>query len=115
MTPTVVFDPDGNVRLVIGSRGGARITGYVLKTVIGVLDWELDVQHAIALPNIVDRGQGLELERGSSLERHKAALEKLGHDVRLERMTSGLHGMERVSDGWRGGADPRLDGLALGD
>ena len=115
MTPTVVFDPDGNVRLVIGSRGGARITGYVLKTVIGVLDWELDVQHAIALPNIVDRGQGLELERGSSFERHKAALEELGHDVRLERMTSGLHGMERVSDGWRGGADPRLDGLALGD
>jgi gamma-glutamyltranspeptidase/glutathione hydrolase len=115
MSPVMVFDADGNVRLVIGSRGGARIIGYVVKALIGVLDWNLDVQDAVALPNFVHRGQMLELERGSVLERHRSALEALGHDVKLVRMTSGLHGMERIDGGWRGAADPRLDGVASGE
>lgn len=115
MAPIMVFDADGKVRLVIGSRGGARIIGYVVKALIGVLDWGLDVQEAIALPNFVHRGEVLELERGSTVARHREALEAMGHDVRLVRMTSGLHGVERIDGHWRGGADPRLDGIAKGE
>lgn len=115
MSPLMVFDADGNVRLVIGSRGGARIIGYVVKALIGVLDWQLDVQEAIALPNFVHRGEVLELERGSRLEAHRDALEDLGHTVTTPRMTSGLHGIERIGAAWRGGADPRLDGVARGE
>lgn len=115
MAPIVVLDADGLPRLVIGSRGGSRIIGYVVKTLIGVLDWNMDVQEAIALPNYVDRGRGLELEAGSALEQHASALRELGHKVTLLPMTSGLHGIERINGQWRGGADPRLDGVALGE
>lgn len=115
MAPIVVLDADGAARLVLGSRGGSRIIGYVVKTLIGVLDWQLDVQEAIALPNHVDRGQGLELEAGSALEQQVSALRELGHEVTVLPMTSGLHGIEQVNGQWRGGADPRLDGVALGE
>lgn len=115
MAPTMVFDSRGQPRLIIGSRGGSRIIGYVIKTLIGVLDWNLDVQDAIALPNALDRGLGLELEAGTRLEALVPALEALGHDVSVVPMTSGLHGIERIDGHWRGGADPRLDGVARGD
>ncbi|MFN3581976.1 MAG: gamma-glutamyltransferase [Pseudomonas sp.] len=115
MAPLVVLDAEGNPRMVIGSRGGSRIIGHVLKTLIGVLDWELDIQDAIALPNRLHRGLGLELEAGTALEALRPELEAMGHDVRIQSMTSGLHGVERVAEQWRGGADPRLDGLARGD
>lgn len=115
MSPFIVFDAQGEPRLVIGSRGGSRIIGYVLKSLIGVLDWNLDVQAAIALPNVVERGQGLEIEACTELAAIAAQLRDLGHEVQVVSMTSGLHGIERIEGGWRGGADPRLDGVALGD
>jgi gamma-glutamyltranspeptidase / glutathione hydrolase len=115
MAPVIVLDSEGNTRLVIGSRGGARIIGYVLKVLIGVLDWDLDIQSAIALPNVVHRGTALEIERGTPLAQHRDALESLGHRVSVTRLTSGLHGIERTAEGWRGGADPRMEGVALGD
>lgn len=115
MSPFIVFDAAGEPLMVIGSRGGSRIIGYVLKTLIGVLDWQLDIQDAIALPNIVERGQGIELEENTALAERADALRKMGHEVRVVSMTSGLHGIERTEQGWRGGADPRLDGVARGD
>lgn len=115
MAPIIVLNADGAPKLVIGSRGGSRIIGHVAKTLVAVLDWKLDIQDAIALPGFVHRGQGLELERDTSVVRHRKALETLGHDVRITTMTSGLHGIERIGESWRGGADPRLDGVAKGD
>jgi gamma-glutamyltranspeptidase/glutathione hydrolase len=115
MAPTMVFDAQGKPKLIIGSRGGSRIIGYVVKTLIGVLDWNMDVQDAIALPNALNRGVGIELEAGTSLELHAPTLEALGHKVSIVPMTSGLHGIERIETGWRGGADPRLDGVARGE
>ncbi|WP_339649675.1 gamma-glutamyltransferase [Halopseudomonas pelagia] len=115
MAPIVVLDANGEPRLVIGSRGGSRIIGYLVKALIGVLDWELDVQDAIALPNHLDRGLGLEIEAGTVLEQQQSALTRLGHKVQVVPMTSGLHGIERVDGRWRGAADPRLDGVALGE
>ncbi len=115
MSPFMVFDEQGEARLVIGSRGGSGIIGYVVKALIGTLDWEMDVQDAIALPNFLERGNGVELERGSALEVHAPALRALGHRVRITGLPSGLHGIEWIDGTWRGGADPRLDGRALGD
>lgn len=115
MSPFIVFDENGEPVLVIGSRGGSRIIGYVTKTLIGVLDWKMDIQDAIGLPNVLERGRGIELEAGTVLEDLVDELESRGHTVRVEPMTSGLHGIEKVEDRWRGGADPRLDGIALGD
>ncbi len=115
MAPVIVLDRDGNVRLVIGSRGGARIIGYVLKVLIGVLDWDMTLQQAIDLPNFLHRGVAFELEQGTPIARHRDVLRSMGHTVSVTALTSGLHGIERVENQWRGGADPRLDGIAAGD
>ncbi|WP_409523569.1 gamma-glutamyltransferase [Nitrincola sp. MINF-07-Sa-05] len=115
MSPIIVFDAQGNTHLVIGSRGGSRIIGYVLKTLLGVLDWNLDLQDAIALPNMIHRGDVLELERGTGLADLASDLKVRGHKVKIISLESGLHGIERTESGWRGGADPRMDGVARGD
>lgn len=115
MSPTFVFNPEGELQFILGSRGGSRIIGYVAKTLVGILDWNLSLQEAIDLPNILHRGERLELERGTSLEGHQRALTKMGHNVSLEGLESGLHGIERTSQGWRGAADGRMEGVALGD
>ena len=113
MSPTFVFDGDGELVLVVGSRGGSRIIGYVLKVLIGVLDWNLPLADAIALPNLVHRGQRLEIEADTVLVGLAPALEALGHRVQVRVLESGLHGIERIDAGWRGAADPRMDGAAL--
>ncbi len=115
MSPTLVLDERGRLRLAIGSPGGANIIGYVAKTLIGVLDWGLAVDAAIALPNFVNRGGVTELEAGTPLESIAAPLRKLGHEVELVALTSGLQGIEATLDGRLvGGADPRREGVALG-
>lgn len=114
MSPFFVMDAGGELRYIIGSRGGSRIIGYVAQALIGLIDWELPMQEAVSLPNIVHRGSSLELEAGTSAEALKPALERLGHKVDITEMQSGLHGIERTEAGWRGGADPRLKGVARG-
>ena len=119
MTPTLVFDDQGRFRMAVGSPGGSRIISYVAKTVIGVLDWGLDIQAAIDLPNMVDRGQGLELERGTSLPDLADPLRAFGHTVSDRPLNSGVHAITatHTADGvlYHGGADPRREGVALGD
>jgi gamma-glutamyltranspeptidase/glutathione hydrolase len=80
-----------------------------------MLDWKLDVQSAIALPNFGSRNGPTLLEKGSSYASLRAELERRGHQVELAPLASGLHGIERVPGGWRGGADPRRAGSVRGD
>ena len=115
MSPTLVFGPDDTLRLVIGSPGGSRIIGYVVKTLIAVLDWDMDVRSAIELGNVVNRNGATELEKGSSAADFESELASLGHKVQIFRLTSGLHGIEIIDGQLRGGADPRREGIALGN
>ncbi len=115
MAPTLVFDGDGALRLVVGSPGGSQIINYVAKALVGVLDWQLGIQDAIDLPNFGSRNGPVQIERGSRYEALIPALKERGHEVRLLEMESGLHGLERVPGGWRGGADPRREGVAKGE
>ena len=115
MAPTLVFDGQGQVIMAIGSSGGSRIIGYVAKTVIAALDWRMNIQDAISLPNFTNRLRDTEIERKTTLSSIVPALKKLGHKVKIRRMTSGLHGILRTKDGLTGGADPRREGIALGD
>jgi gamma-glutamyltranspeptidase / glutathione hydrolase len=114
MAPTLVFDRDGNLYMVVGSPGGSLIINYVVKTLIATLDWKLDMQAAIDLPNMGSRNDPTELERGTAAEALAATLRAMGHPVRVMDMTSGVHGIVRVPGGWKGGADPRREGLAKG-
>jgi len=115
MAPTMVFDAQRTLQLVVGSPGGSAIINYVAKALVGVLDWKLDIQQAIDLPNFGSRNGPTEIERGSRYEAFAPALQQRGHDVQTFRLQSGLHGIERVADGWRAGADPRGEGVARGD
>jgi gamma-glutamyltranspeptidase/glutathione hydrolase len=115
MTPALVFEPGGALRMVIGSAGGPYIIGDVAKALVAMLDWHLDVQAAIEVPNFGGRGDAVEIERGEDYERLAAPQRSRGHEVRPREFPSGLHGIERTDAGWRGGADPRRDGDVKGD
>lgn len=115
MSPTLVFDKDGHVVLTVGSPGGLRIITYVVKTVIGVLDWGLDIQTAISLPNLSIRRNRTELERRTGLTDLAPALRAMGHKVRVRALNSGLHGIAIKGGRLTGGADHRREGVALGD
>jgi gamma-glutamyltranspeptidase/glutathione hydrolase len=115
MSPTIVTGPDGRFRLAVGSPGGSRIIGYTAQRVLAVLDWGLNVQQAIALPNAVNRNGATELEADTPAAALAGPLRARGHAVEIPTMTSGLHAIERRPDGsLAGGADPRREGRALG-
>lgn len=115
MSPTIIFRPDGRVRLVVGSPGGTRIIGYVTKTIVAVLDWQMDIQSAISLPHFAARTRRAELEKDTLATRFAEGLEDKDHSVKVRHLTSGLHGIEIMPDGTLvGGADPRREGIALG-
>jgi len=113
MAPTIVMT-DGTPRLVIGSPGGSRIIGYVAKSIVAHLDWGMDVQQAVALPHLVNRFGTYDIEAGTEAEAMAPQLEALGYQVNTRDLNSGLHAIS-LGDGLAGGADPRREGIALGD
>ena len=115
MAPTVVYDRDGRVFLVAGSAGGPAIVNFVVKTLLGVLDWKLDPQAAIALPNVGSRNGPTELERDTASAALAPKLEALGHATLVHAQNSGTQAIARTPHGWIGGADPRREGVVRGD
>ncbi|WP_288915861.1 MAG: gamma-glutamyltransferase [Pseudomonas rhizophila] len=121
MAPTLIFDrQSGELLAAVGSPGGSQIIEYVAKSVIGLLDWDLDAQAAINLPNFGSRNGPTELEQGQFSPTLIQALKNKGHAVSEIDMTSGTQAIVRVRDAQgkislAGGADPRREGQALGD
>ena len=115
MSPTLVFDRDKQLVAVLGSAGGQRIIGDTLQALIGMLDWNLPVSAAIALPRVINANGATELEAGTPLAGLADGLRGLGHQVQVRGHEGGLTGIRRVGDGWEGGADPRRDGVARGE
>lgn len=116
MSPTLVFDKaTGQLLMSGGSPGGALIIHYTAKLLTGTLHWGLNAQQAIDLPNFGSLG-GPTLLEAQRFERSTVdALQWRGHEVREIDMTSGLQAIERTPSGWFGGADPRREGVVLGD
>jgi gamma-glutamyltranspeptidase/glutathione hydrolase len=115
MAPTFGFDPDGKLAFIVGSPGGTRIIGFVVKTIVGLIDWKLDMQAAIDLPNFLDRGSETELESDRGVEPLAEALRERGHKVSLARLNSGVNGIRITADGMTGGADKRREGVVIGE
>lgn len=114
MAPTMVFNQDNSLKLVVGSPGGSRIINYVAQTIIAILDWQLDPQTAINLPRITNRNTVTTLEKDTNLVKLKPALEAKGHKVVIRDLNSGIQAIELSNDKLKGGADPRREGIAVG-
>jgi len=130
MAPTIVLDAEGELKAVLGSPGGSRIILYVVKSLVALIDWEMDAQAAAALVNFGSQGRGFELESTTAsaydaLTRPWAwgstiwqalRLKPFGHRIDFDLMTSGTHIIvRRGPTRLEGGADPRREGVALGD
>lgn len=121
MAPTLVFDRHtGELLATVGSPGGSQIIEYVSKSLVAMLDWKLDPQAAISLPNFGSRNGATELEAGLFSPALKQALKDKGHALSEIEMTSGVQAIVRTRDAQgkvtlSGGADPRREGEALGD
>ena len=83
-----------------------------MKTLVAIIDWRMDPQAAIALPNFGSRNGPTELEKDTAVAANRAAL---GHAVRIVDQTSGVQAIVRTPRGFIGGADPRREGTARGD
>ena len=117
MDPTMIFsDGDGRgLRFVLGSPGGPGIILFVIKAVVAMLDWHLDPQAASDLVNFGSTGEALLIEPDETWDALADSMRGFGHDVERFAFTSGLHIIAVTPDGLEGGADPRREGVALGD
>ena len=113
MAPTIVFDRKGDLYAVIGSPGGSSIIGYVAKTLIGVIDWNLSMQDAINLPNATGRTASIGVETNRMTPELQAGLTARGWTLRpANNEASGLNGIRVLPSGFDGGSDPRREGVA---
>ncbi len=116
MSPTIVLGPDGKFKYALGSPGGPLIIDYVAQSLIGLIDGRLTPQQASALPHAANLNSPTLLEKDTALESLAAGLGAMGHTVATPAVEkSGLQIVERVKGGYIGGADPRRDGVAMGD
>lgn len=134
MAPLLVFNQQGDLIMNLGSAGGSGIINYVAKTLVAYIDWQMNIQEAISLPNFGSRNRETELEQFGNWSPMIKDLKDRGHLVRYFDSPSGLQGITRgskISEGrlsmqylnpsnpkeWVlfGGADPRREGVVLGD
>ena len=93
----------------------AMLFPYVATTLIGLVDWKFDMQAAISMPHMLNRFGTYELEAGTRAEEFADDLQALGYETKIGDLNSGLHGIAITPGGLTGGADPRREGVALGD
>jgi gamma-glutamyltranspeptidase/glutathione hydrolase len=114
MAPTMIYGPDGSLRFILGSPGGSRIINYVAQTIIGLLDFNMSPQEAINLGRMSSRNGAIDLEKETEIALMADKLGRLGHEVKLRDLNSGLHVIEVKKDRLIGGADPRREGIGMG-
>ncbi len=115
MDPTLIFADGRKLAYVLGSPGGPAIIPFVAKAIVGLIDWGLDPQEAADLTNFGSFGGVFLLEPDPKWDKLEVEMDALGHDVRRVALPSGLNIVAVTPDGLEGGADPRRDGVSLGD
>ena len=116
MSPTIVYGPEGKVRFAVGAAGGSTIPAQVIKAIIGVIDFRLTAQEALALPMIYAPGDKIYVERGTFLEAMAPQLRTMGHNVAtIPPGTFKANAIEWSGGHWAGAADPRSEGAAVSE
>ena len=113
MSPMIVYGPDGKVRVAIGAAGGATIICQVAKALIGIIDWHMSAQDAIAMGLIYAPDKVATVEEGTELERLVPGLQELGESVKVGPLGLKANAIEYVGGRWIGAADPRSEGVAM--
>ncbi|SEN35148.1 gamma-glutamyltranspeptidase / glutathione hydrolase [Sphingomonas gellani] len=113
MAPTIVYNPDGSVRLAVGAAGGSTIIAQVAKAIVGVLDWKMSAQDAIATGLLYAPGSVATAEKGTERAAMVPALQALGERVEVASLGLKANAVERVGGRWVGAADPRSEGVAI--
>jgi gamma-glutamyltranspeptidase / glutathione hydrolase len=134
MAPTIVFTQTngqrGDFLMATGSPGGATIIQYVTKTLIGVLDWGMNAQQATSMiafgaansvnTNVGGEHPNVNTANNAASDTLVTGLRALGHTVNTAAQSSGISTIvaRKTTAGTfflEGGADPRREGIALGD
>ena len=130
MAPTLIFDRAApgaprTLHAVAGSPGGGTIIQFVVKTIVGMLDWDLDPQQAVSMvdfgadnspeTNVGGEHPVIDTSDDGNNDPLVQGLRELGHKVDLADQSSGLSAIVRTAPGWTGGADPRREGAVMGD
>ncbi len=115
MSPTIVYDARGKVRIALGAAGGSTIIAQVSKALVAVLDWNMSAQDAIALGLLYAPGHTATAEKGTQLEPMVPALQALGESVQIAPLGLKANAIERVNGRWVGAADPRSEGVAMSE
>jgi gamma-glutamyltranspeptidase/glutathione hydrolase len=115
MAPTIVYGPDGKVRIALGAAGGSTIIAQVAKALVAVLDWKMSAQDAIGLGLVYSPWDTAMLERGTGAEALAPAMRALGHKVQVAPLGLKANAIERVGGRWVGAADPRSEGVAISE
>ncbi|MDO6416678.1 gamma-glutamyltransferase [Sphingomonas sp. BIUV-7] len=115
MSPTIVYNPDGTVRIAIGAAGGSTIIAQVAKALIGVIDWKMSAQDAIAMGLIFSPGQTAVAEKATQAETMVPALLALGEKIVVAPLGLKANAIEWVGGHWVGAADPRSEGVSQGE
>jgi gamma-glutamyltranspeptidase/glutathione hydrolase len=116
MAPSLVFDREtGEFLAAVGSPGGTSIIHYTAKAIVGMYDWNLNAQEAIDLPNFGNYNGPSVLEEGRFPEELIKELESMGHEIVVRPMTSGIQAIQKTKTGYFGGADPRREGIVMGE
>jgi gamma-glutamyltranspeptidase/glutathione hydrolase len=114
MSPTFIFDNEGNLKMVVGSPGGPRIIQFVVKAIVNHLDFGLDVQESISAPSFVVLNDVVELEKNQKITELEPALNKMGHKTKVIEIVSGVSAVVLDQNKLEGGSDPRREGVAIG-
>jgi gamma-glutamyltranspeptidase/glutathione hydrolase len=113
MAPSIVYAPDSTVRLAVGAAGGSTIIAQVAKAIIGVVDWKLSAQDAIALGLVYAPRPVAMIEKGTEREAMIPALQALGEKVQAAPLGLKANAIEQIDGRWAGAADPRSEGVAM--
>ncbi|MFC4234345.1 gamma-glutamyltransferase [Thalassospira xianhensis] len=114
MAPTIVMQ-DGKPVIAAGSPGGSRIIGYVAQSLIGMIDWGMDPQQAINMPHLINRFGTFDIEAGTEAEALEPYLQQRGFKTEIRDLNSGLHIIQITDQSLIGGADPRREGIVIGE